>query len=87
MRSAAQHKLQFDFKRRCRTGQAVGVGVVGYADDLILLAPSRHAAQILLQKCEQFCWDNNIQFSTHEDPSRSKSKALFVVGPRRARLP
>ena len=37
------------------------VGVVGYADDLILLAPSRHAAQIMLQKCEQFCGENNIQ--------------------------
>ena len=63
------------------------VGVVGYADDLILLAPSRHAAQIMLQKCEKFCMENNIQFSTHEDPSRSKSKALNVVGPRGGGLP
>jgi hypothetical protein len=60
----------------------VFVGVVGYADDLILLAPSRHAAQLMLQTCETFTNSNNIQFSTHEDPSRSKSKALYVVGPR-----
>ena len=32
----------------------VYMGVVGYADDLILLAPSRHAAQLMLKKCEQF---------------------------------
>ena len=60
----------------------VFVGVVGYADDLLLLAPSRHAAQLMLQTCETFTTANNIQFSTHEDPSRSKSKALYVVGPR-----
>ena len=43
----------------------VYVGVVGYADDIILLAPSRHAAQLMLKTCEQFCDANNIQFSTH----------------------
>ena len=26
------------------------------------LVPSRHAAQLMLQKCEQFCEENNIQF-------------------------
>ena len=61
--------------------------VVASAADLILLALSRHAAQIMLQKCEKFCIENNIKFSTHEDPSRSKSKALYVVGPRGGGLP
>ena len=65
----------------------VYVGVVGYADDIILLAPSRHAAQLMLKTCEQFCDTNNIQFSTHEDPARSKSKAIYVVGPRGGELP
>ena len=65
----------------------VFVGVVGYADDLLLLAPSRHAAQLMLRTCEAFTEQNNIQFSTHEDPSRSKSKALYVVGPRGGALP
>ena len=31
------------------------LGVVGYADDLILLAPSQHAAQMMLKSCKQFC--------------------------------
>ena len=40
------------------------MGIVRYADDFILLVPSRHAAQMMLKKCEQFCTENNIQFST-----------------------
>ena len=65
----------------CHLG-GVFVGVVGYADDLLLLAPSRNAAQLMLRTCEAFTALNNIQFSTHIDPSRSKSKVLYVVGPR-----
>ena len=64
----------------------VYVGVVGYADDLILLAPSREAAQKMIQTCEMFTQENNIKFSTNEDPKKSKSKALYVVGPRGAGL-
>ena len=65
----------------------VFMGVVGYADDLILLAPSRQAAQMMLKKCEQFCRENNIQFSMDKDPRRSKSKAIYIVGPRGGGLP
>ena len=63
------------------------MGVVGYADDLLLLAPTRDAAQKMLKICEQFTAENNIQFSTNEDPKKSKSKGLYVVGPRGAALP
>ena len=62
------------------------VGVVGYADDLLLLAPSRDAAQRMLRTCENFAAASNIKFSTHEDPKESKSKALYVVGLRGAAL-
>jgi len=62
------------------------MGVVGYADDLLLLAPSRAAAQRMLSTCEQFAAAHNIQFSTDPDPTRSKSKAIFVTGPRGGRL-
>jgi hypothetical protein len=65
----------------CHVGNKY-IGVVGYADDLLLLAPSRDAAQRMLATCEAFTATNNIAFSTHEDPARSKSKALYVVGPR-----
>ena len=53
-------------------------GVIGYADDLILLAPNRKAAQKMLEICEEFAKENNISFSTNHDPNKSKSKALFM---------
>jgi hypothetical protein len=70
----------------CHVG-GMYMGVVGYADDLLLLAPSRHAAQHMLKTCEDFTAANNIMFSTNEEPSRSKSKALYIVGPRGGALP
>ena len=69
------------------TVAGVWCGVVGYADDLILLAPSRHAAQKMLIECSDFAQQNNIMFSTDPDPSKSKSKALYVVGPRGSKIP
>ena len=56
------------------------MGAIAYADDLILLAPCRSAAQRMLETCEIYTWKNNIRFSTNPDPSKSKSKALFVSG-------
>ena len=56
------------------------MGVIAYADDLVLLAPNRSAAQNMLTTCEKFAEENNIKFSTHENPEKSKSKALYIVG-------
>ena len=64
----------------CHVG-GVYVGVVGYADDILLRAPSREAAQKMINICEKFTLENNIQFSTDDDPSKSKSKVIYVVGP------
>ena len=63
----------------CHVG-GVFTGVVAYADDILLLAPNRKSAQILLDLCEKFAMENNIKFSTHPEPRKSKSKAMFVVG-------
>ena len=57
------------------------MGAVGYADDIILLAPSRAAAARMLGTCERFALVNNIRFSTDPNPDRSKSKAIYVTGP------
>ena len=56
------------------------VGVVAYADDLVLLAPNRGAAQHMLSTCEAFAAANNIRFSTDDCPEKSKSKALYMTG-------
>ena len=67
----------------CHIG-GIFTGVIGYADALILLAPSCHAAQKMLTICERFAEEHNIQFSTDEVPDKSKSKAIHVVGCRGA---
>ena len=59
-------------------------GVIAYADDVILLAPNRSSAQLMLKTCENFAVANNICFSTHTDPKQSKSKAMFVTGMKNA---
>ena len=60
----------------------VFMGAIGYADDLILLAPSRGAAEKMLTRCESFAREHNIMFSTDPDPTKSKTKAIHVTGPR-----
>ena len=51
-------------------------GGVGYADDLMILAPNRVAAQKMLNICENFATRNNVIFFTNTDTRKSKSKAL-----------
>ena len=43
------------------------------------MAPNRSAAQHMLATCERYAMDNNIQFLTHHEPDKSKSKALYVT--------
>ena len=54
--------------------------VAAYADDLVLIAPSRHAMQQMLSVCEDYAERYNIMFSTDVDPTKSKSKCMFMVG-------
>ena len=63
----------------CHIG-GVFAGAVGYADDLLLLAPSRSGMQKMLGICEQYDLETNLQYSTHPDPVKSKSKCIFMTG-------
>ena len=47
----------------CHMG-GMWVGAAGYADDLILLAPSRTAMQHMLKACDKCAAEINLQFST-----------------------
>ena len=58
----------------------VFMGASAYADDLVLIAPTRHAMQLMLRVCEDYASCNNILFSTHPNPSLSKTKCIFMVG-------
>ena len=53
--------------RRLGVGCHVGnmfMGVMAYADDLILLAPNRAAAAQMLEVCEAWARESNVMFST-----------------------
>ena len=56
------------------------MGVLCYADDMLLIAPTRNAMQCMLLELEQFAKEYNITSSTDEIPSKSKTKCLFVCG-------
>ena len=57
-----------------------------YADDLMLLAPTRTAAAMMLECCEEYAAVHNLKFSTDPLPQRSKSKCIFFHG-KQTRLP
>jgi hypothetical protein len=56
------------------------LGAAGFADDIILLAPSRGAMEIMLAVCEEFARENNLKFSTDPEPRKSKTKCIFMCG-------
>ena len=56
------------------------MGVVVYADDVLLTAPTRRAMQLMLNKCQSYAVENNIMFSTDPNPSKSKTKCLLICG-------
>ena len=58
----------------------VFMGVAAYADDLVLIAPTRHAMQKMIDLCEDYATRYNICFSTDPNPQKSKSKCIFMVG-------
>ena len=53
------------------------VGAYGYADDVLLLAPTRQGLQAMLHICENFSDEHSMVFSTDPIPSKSKSKCLM----------
>ena len=59
------------------------MGAVCYADDVLLIAPTRNAMQRMLLELEKFADESNITFSTDPVPAKSKSKCLYVVGKKR----
>ena len=53
------------------------MGSFCYADDVILLAPTRHSLQLMLNICEEFSNSHNMLFSTDPNPVKSKTKCLY----------
>ena len=65
--------------RRSRSGCTVGpyyAGGLGYADDLLLLCPSRTGLQEMVDIAAKYAQEHKIQFSTDADPKKSKTKGI-----------
>ena len=67
----------FRLLRESRTGCYIGdyfAGAMGYADDLLMLCPSRKGLQEMLTIAENYASDHRITFSTDIRPEKSKTK-------------
>ena len=65
--------------RKSRSGCWIGGeyhGIIGYSDDIVLLAPTIDALRDMLNVCEEYAVEHNLQFSTHLDPQKSKTKCM-----------
>ena len=51
-------------------------GVLGYADDLLLMSASRSGLQAMVNLCETYAKVMKLKFSTNVDPVKSKTKCL-----------
>ena len=51
-------------------------GILGYSDDILLLAPTISALKQMLKTCEKFAVQHNLQFSTNLVPAKSKCKCI-----------
>ena len=65
--------------RSSKLGCSIGnlyFGIMVYADDIILLSPSRMGLQAMMDICQEFALAHNLKFSTNIDPVKSKSKCI-----------
>ena len=78
-----RHLILFVKLRKLGVGCHIGgvfFGAALYADDLVLIAPSRNALQRMLELCENYAEEHNLIFSTDPSPELSKTKCLYMVG-------
>ena len=52
------------------------MGILGYSDDNLLIAPSRSSLQSMLSVCEEYARVHNLKFSTDKNPAKCKTKCL-----------
>ena len=71
-------KLLRDSKNGCWIGEYYA-GVFGYADDLLLICPSRSGLQNMLGIAERYANSHKISFSTNINPTKSKTKGIIFT--------
>ena len=63
----------------CRVG-GVWMGAAIFADDIILMSPARSSMKEMLKVCETYATEHNLPFSVDPNPTKSKSKAIYMCG-------
>ena len=59
------------------------LGILGYSDDNLLLAPSLHALKEMVLICEKYAKEHDLKFSTNPEPKKCKTKCIaFLKKPR-----
>ena len=53
------------------------MGAAGYADDIVILSPSRAGLQSMVEICENYCNAHGIKISCDENPRKSKTKCII----------
>ncbi len=72
----------FELLRNHRTGCWVKghfAGILGYADDLLLLSPTLDGLQEMVKKCGDYADQYNLKFSTHQDIKKCKTKCIAFL--------
>ena len=59
------------------------IGIIVYADDIALLSPSLDGLQNMVDTCTSYAKVHNLTFSTHEIPSKSKTKCMAFLKTKR----
>jgi hypothetical protein len=72
-------QLLAELKVGCTFGE-IFVGVLAYADDIVLVAPTANAMRVMLSHCDSYARDFSIVFNAN------KFKCLFVSARRRVRI-
>ena len=71
---------RFNELKKSKSGCVIGpyyAGAHGYADDLLLLSPSIEGLQEIVSISNQYAKAHKIQFSTNQDPRKSKTKGVI----------
>ena len=56
------------------------MGAAIFADDITLMSPARSSMREMLKICVKYANEHNLQFSVNPNPSKSKSKAVYMCG-------
>ena len=72
----------FKLLRKKRTGCWINnnyIGILGYADDIFLLSPTRDGLQEMVKTCDNYATHHNLTFSTNSDYRKCKTKCLAFL--------